>query len=83
MWSQGRDKREHTLQVFEPLDQVVPKAYSEFIYNTNNFFFLILVASKSVWSVFSIHRAYQVPVAVPGFWIQGRHSLLSQGYPFG
>ena len=39
MWSQGRDKREHTLQVFEPLDQVVPKAYSEFIYNTNNFFF--------------------------------------------
>lgn len=58
MWSQERDKREHTLQVFEPLDQVVPKAYPEFIYNTNFFFFLILVASKSVWSMFSIHGAY-------------------------
>ena len=59
MWSQERDKREHTLQVFEPLDQVVPKAYPELIYNTNFFFFfLILVASKSVWSMFSIHRAY-------------------------
>lgn len=27
------------LQVFKPLDQVVPKAYPEFTYNTNIFFF--------------------------------------------
>lgn len=71
MWSQERDKWERVLQVFKPLDQVVPKAYPEFTYNTN-FFFFILVAAKSVWSVFSIHRAYQVPVTVPEFWIQGR-----------
>lgn len=38
MWSQERDKWERVLQVFKPLDQVEPKAYPEFTYNTKFFF---------------------------------------------